>query len=90
VKERSGHSAEFKFHLIHIAPSPVLSRLEGFDNGVTDSAKVLCRMFVLGRIAAADMAADHAEAKMHPDIAHLQAFFASPGVRFDILNLAGV
>jgi hypothetical protein len=82
-----GQSTEIKFHLIHVAPAPILSRLEGPDNGVTYGVKVLCRMFVLRRVAASDVAAYHAKAQVHPDIAHLQAFFASPCVRFDILDL---
>ena len=78
---------EFKFDLIQIAPAPILSRLEGPDNGVTYGVIMLRRMFVLRRVAAADMAADHAQAQVHPDIAHLEAFFASPRVRFDTLDL---
>jgi hypothetical protein len=48
---------------------------------------MLRRMFVLRRVAASNMAANHAKAQVDPYIAHLQAFFASPRVRFDILNL---
>jgi hypothetical protein len=47
-------------------------------------------MLVLGRVATADMAADHAKAEMHPDISHLQTFFASPRMRFDVFDLTGV
>lgn len=40
---------------------------------------------VFGGITAADVAAGHAQAQMHPLIAHLQAFFAAFGVRVNIL-----
>jgi len=88
--ERSGHSAEFKFDLIHVTPAPILSRLDGPDDGVAYRVKMLCRMFVLRRIAAPDVAANHAKAQVHPDIAHLETFFAAPCVRFDILDLVGM
>jgi hypothetical protein len=90
ANDSAGQSAEIKFHLVHVAPAPVLSRLEGTDDGVTCGVIMFRRMFVLRRVAASNFAADHAKAKMHPDIAHLQAFFTSTSVRFDILNLIDV
>ena len=50
-------------------------------------AKVLGRMLVLGGIAAADVSAVKAETKMNPCVAHLQALFATLGVRFDWLEV---
>jgi hypothetical protein len=44
-------------------------------------------VFVLGRIATTDVAAAQAQTKMHPRIAHLQTFFTTLRMRFDILNL---
>jgi hypothetical protein len=87
VNNSAGQSAEIKFHLVHVAPAPVLSRLKGPDDGVTYGVIMLRRMFVLRRVAASNVAANHAKAQVDPYIAHLQAFFASPCVRFDILNL---
>jgi hypothetical protein len=87
ANDSAGQSAEIKFDLVHVAPAPVLSRLKGPDDGVTYGVIMLRRMFVLRRVAASDVAAYHAKAQVHPDIAHLQAFFASPCVRFDILDL---
>jgi len=90
ANERTGQSAEFKFNLIDVAPSPVLAGFDGPDNRMTYSMIVFCRVFVLRRVTATHMATDQAKAKVYPDIAHLQAFFAAAGMRFDILNLAGV
>jgi len=33
------------------------------------------------------MTTDHAQAQMHPDIAHLQAFLTATSMRFDALDL---
>jgi hypothetical protein len=90
ANDSAGQSAEVKFDLVHVAPAPVLSRLEGPDDGVTRGVIMLRRVFVLRRVAASNVAADHAKAKMYPDIAHLQAFFTATRVRFDVLNLAGM
>jgi hypothetical protein len=49
--------------------------------------KMFGRMLVLGRVAAADVPADHTQPKMHPSVPHLQALFAALGVRLDILDL---
>jgi hypothetical protein len=87
VNESSGQSTEFNFDLIQIAPAPILTRFLRPDDRVTGGAKVLRRMFILRRVATSDVAANHAKAQVHPDIAHFEAFFASPCVRFDILDL---
>jgi hypothetical protein len=54
---------------------------------VTGGAKVFRRMFILRGVATSNVAANHAKAQVDPDIAHLEAFFASPCVRFDTLDL---
>jgi len=38
--------------------------------------KMLGRMLVLGRIAAANLPANHAKPQMHPGVAHLYTLFA--------------
>jgi hypothetical protein len=43
-------------------------------------------MFVLGRVAAADMAADSAQTQMNPPVAGLETLFAPVSLRLDILN----
>ena len=49
--------------------------------------KMFRGMLVLRRLTASDMAANHAESKMHPSIAHLQAFLTTIRVRLYILDL---
>jgi hypothetical protein len=51
---------------------------------------MFCRMLVLGRIAAADVAAAQAQAQVNPFIAHLQALFTAIGLRFHFVNLIEV
>jgi hypothetical protein len=52
--------------------------------------EVFSRMFVLGGIAATHMATGHAQSQVDPNVAHLQAFFATPGMWPHILNLVGM
>ncbi len=52
--------------------------------------KVFCRVLVLGRIAAADVATFHAQPEMYPGVAHLQALFAAFGMRRYLVNMAKV
>lgn len=48
--------------------------------------KVLGRMFVLGTVAAADVAAVQTHAQMNPGVASLQALFAARCVGPDVEN----
>jgi hypothetical protein len=50
------------------------------------SVKVFCRVLVLGRIAASDVAAHQAHPQVDPRVAHLQAFFATIRARLYIFN----
>jgi hypothetical protein len=50
--------------------------------------KMLGGVLVFGGIAAADVAAFAAKTEMHPGVAHLEAFFATPAVRLDVFDLA--
>ncbi|HUL41131.1 MAG TPA: hypothetical protein VLV32_04400 [Burkholderiales bacterium] len=53
--------------------------------------KMLIRMFILGAVATANIAASHAHAQMNPGIAKLKAVSASLCVRDHVLgNLRGV
>ena len=52
--------------------------------------KMLRGVLVLRRVAAADMPTGHAQSQMDPFVAHLEALFATLGMRLHILNLAGV
>ena len=64
-------------YFIYIAPAPVLTRLEGLNDGMFALAKVFGGMFVLRGIAAPNMATAEALPQMNPGIAHLQTFLAT-------------
>jgi hypothetical protein len=49
--------------------------------------KMLGGVLVLRRIAAPDVAANEAQAQMHPGVAHLQALLATVGVRLHVFDL---
>jgi hypothetical protein len=66
-----------KKHLIHIAPLPDLSRLEGTYDGMFRLMEVLAGVLVLGGIAAAYVATDEAFPQVYPGIAHLETFLAA-------------
>jgi hypothetical protein len=76
----------FDDYFIHVAPDPVLTRLDGAHEGVFGGVEVLCRVFVFGRIAAADVTAFEAEPQMDPPVAHFQAFFTAVGMGFYIAD----
>lgn len=67
----------FKEDLINVAPDPILTWLERLDNRVVRRVKMLGGVLVLGRVTAAHMSTNAAEAQMHPGIAYLQALFAA-------------
>jgi hypothetical protein len=81
---------EFELDFIDIAPTPVFAGLVGFDDGMVNSVEVLRRVLVLRGVAAADMAASHAEAQVNPCVAHFQTFFAAVRVRFHMPDLIHV
>jgi hypothetical protein len=85
-----GHSGEVNFYLIDVAPTPILTGLDGPHNRVVDGVKVLCSVLILGRVAAADVAARHAQSQMNPSVAHFQALLAPVRVGFNVSNLIGV
>jgi hypothetical protein len=59
--------------LIHIAPGPALSRLDGANQRMRYLAKMPGSMLVLRRITAADMTAGEAETQMDPSVPGLYA-----------------
>src|SRR5688500_14125975 len=74
--------------LIHVAPHPVLSRLERLHDRVSLSVEMLRGMRVWRRVATADVTAAHAEPQVNPSVAGLQAFLATVrGTRLHISNL---
>jgi hypothetical protein len=54
---------------------------------VLGAVEVLGGVLVFGGVAAADVAALHTEAEMHPGVAHFQALFAALGVRRYFVNV---
>jgi hypothetical protein len=52
--------------------------------------EVLRGVFVLRRVATANVAADHAQPEVDPAIVHLQALFAAMCMRFDVIDLVQV
>src|SRR5436309_12069091 len=53
-------------HLVHIAPRPVIPRLDRPHDRVLAPVEMLGRVLVLRRVAAADVAAGEAEPEMDP------------------------
>jgi hypothetical protein len=68
---------QHNFHIISKTPAPVLSRLEGGDDGMASAREMLRSMTIFGIIAATDMSAGPAQSQMNPVIAHGQAFDAA-------------
>src|SRR5882757_3903479 len=81
-------SIEVEF--VRIAPAPVFPGLKRLHNRMFDMPIVLAGMFVLGRIAAADVSAGKAEAKVDPAVAHLETLLAAVAAGGNFMNLAQV
>ena len=88
--ESDGQSGELKHDLVNVAPAPVFTRLFGTNDRMFRGMIVLRRVLVPRGIAATDVPARPAKAKVHPTIAHLCAFFAPPGMGLHGLNLVDV
>jgi hypothetical protein len=77
-------------HFIHVAPDPTFSGFDGPYERVRDMVKVFGCMLVLRGIAAADVAAYHAQAQVNPGVAHFYALFADVcfgGGDFDLIEM---
>jgi hypothetical protein len=75
------------FHLIHIAPTPILTRLYRTHNRVLCCMKMFGRMFVQRRVTTAHMAAEQAHPQMHPLTVNLQTLLAPLRRRLHLPNL---
>src|SRR5689334_9023814 len=82
--------ARFKEDLINVAPGPILPWLERLDDRVVRRVKMFGGVLVLGRVTAAHMSTNAAEAQMHPRIAYLQALFAAIPARRHVADLIQV
>jgi hypothetical protein len=80
-------SGEFKLDLIYVAPAPLVARFDRPHDRMPARMEMLCRVFVLRRIAATHMAAYHAHPQMNPRVVHFQTLFAAVRVRLHILDL---
>src|SRR5579871_4580010 len=78
---------ELKHQLIHVAPRPVLSRLERADHRMTVLVKMLRRVASRRGITTAHMPAGQAKAKMNPGRSGLQTFLAAAAAGSHIPNL---
>jgi hypothetical protein len=75
---------------VDVAPAPILSGLEGSNDGVLRGMEMFCGVTIFRRIAAANVAADQAQAKMHPRVAHQEAFLATFAAGRDFLYFLNV
>jgi hypothetical protein len=74
--------------LVHVAPAPVLSRLEGLDDRVLGLEEVPARVPIRRGVAAAHVAAREAQAQMQPRVAAAEAVFTAFGTRNDSADRA--
>src|SRR5439155_26460805 len=72
-------SGRLEIDLVDEAPDPVLSLLEGLDDGVVRGLKVTARVPVGWLVAAADVSAGPTQAQVNPAAAGLEAFLAAVG-----------
>jgi hypothetical protein len=75
---------------VYVAPAPVLAGLEGLDDGVMGVLEVFVGVAVLGRIAAADVAADEALAQVNPSVSDFEAILAALAAGSDVANFGYV
>jgi hypothetical protein len=86
----SFQSIQLQLDIVDIAPPPRLARLQRSHDRMVGGVEVFGRMFVFGRITAADMSAFQAQTQMDPAVAHLKAFLAAASVRLHVLDLIEV
>ena len=63
-------------HLVDVAPSPRLARLERFDYGVAGRAEVFGSVLVPGGVTASYMTAGQALTQVDPGIPYLETLLA--------------
>src|SRR5438309_4291807 len=81
---------ELKHELTRVAPEPLLARLEGANNRMPGRLRVLGGVPVLGVVAAAHIAAAHAQTEVHPPVSCPQAILAAVARRSYLPNLVEV
>jgi hypothetical protein len=74
-------------HLVHVAPPPILTRLERLNHRVLGLVKMLSGMLVLGGVATTHVAAFETQSQVNPSVAHLEAFLAAFTSGGDLLDV---
>jgi hypothetical protein len=80
-----------RLHFVYIAPDPGLPGLDGTDERVLRLVKMFGGVFILLRVAAADMSADQAHSQMDPRVAHLHAILTLVRLgltKFDLIKVS--
>lgn len=77
-------------YFVDVTPTPIFAGFEGANDRVLRRAKMLCGVAVFRRIAAANVAADQAQAKVHPRVTHQEALLAAFAAGRDFLNFLNV
>jgi hypothetical protein len=75
---------------VDVAPDPFFSGLDRPHHGVAGVMKMFCGVFVLRRIAASDIPADHAHPQVNPRVAKFDALFTDVGIGSPELDLIEV
>src|SRR6266581_2337328 len=77
---RFSRSSELHVDLVDVAPAPAFPRLERGDDRMPGLLEMLGGVLVLRVVAASDVPARPAQAKMHPGVSRGEAFLAAVGV----------
>jgi len=59
------------FYFIDVTPSPILARFDGLNDGMLRGVKMLRGVLILGRVAAAYVAAGETHPQMDPSVSDL-------------------
>jgi hypothetical protein len=74
-------------YFVNVTPDPFFSGLDRANQGMAGVMKMLGGMFVLRRIAAAHVPADHAHPQVNPGVAHFDALCTDVNVGGPELDL---
>src|ERR671918_2331415 len=77
-------------NLVHVAPEPILSRLEGLHDRVISRPCVCRRMLALRRVAATHVTTGHAQPQVHPLFSAGETFDTPIGLGSDVADLIDV
>src|SRR4029077_2890395 len=80
-------ASRIEVDLVPVAPAPVLARLKRSHDRVVGAMEMGGRVSVWRVVAAAHVAAAHAQPEVHPTASHLEAVLAAVGAGGDFLDL---